>query len=333
MKRLEDRKLHGSSETETFMLRPASRWRRGILTAAVAVGALMSAASFAQREDFVTFAKAFDPATIDAGGTSVLTFTVTNNNEIDVTALAFTDMLPAGVVVADPNGAMDTCGGTLTAVAGAGTISYSNGMIGPGFPATCTVSVNVTSASRGIYPNTTSELTSNSQTSPHAAASDTLTVVGPVLDVVPSSTEFGDVEVGMTDCAQVTIGNAGDGALNVTAVTILGANADQFAIQGFSGAMPPFMLAPMATNVMTVCFSPTTNGVKTADVDVTSNAPVVVAAANAKTIGSVNAVVASLMGTGVPAVPSAPQWALALLALALFGFGVARLRRRVGGLA
>ena len=318
-------------ETETFMLQPAAQRRWGIVAAALALCALASTASFAQREDFVTFAKAFDPATIDAGNTSVLAFTVTNNNEIDVANLAFTDMLPAGVVVADPNGAMNSCGGSLTAVAGTGTISYSGGMIGSGFPATCSVSVNVTSASRGTYVNTTSDLTSNAQTSPHGTASDTLTVIGPVLDITPSLTEFGEVEVGMTECAQVTIGNSGDGTLNVSAVTLVGANADQFAIQGFSGDMPPFMLAPMATNVMTVCFSPTTNGLKTADVDVTSNAPVVVTAANARTIGSANVVVASLQGTGVPAVPTASQWALALLALALLAFGVARLRRRVSG--
>jgi hypothetical protein len=94
---------------------------------------------------------------------------------LPATGLAFTDALPAGVVVAPAPDAATTCtGGTLTAVAGTGVISYTGGSVAAG--ASCTVSADVTSAAAGSYLNTSGELTSSLGTS--GTASDTLGVVG-----------------------------------------------------------------------------------------------------------------------------------------------------------
>ncbi|MEM8908232.1 MAG: hypothetical protein AAGD05_10340, partial [Bacteroidota bacterium] len=49
-----------------------------------------------------SFSKGFSPATVALGGVSTLTFTITNNVNAPLEAIAFVDNLPAGMVVADP---------------------------------------------------------------------------------------------------------------------------------------------------------------------------------------------------------------------------------------
>ncbi len=106
-----------------------------------------------------TIAKAFGAASIVVNGTTTLTFTLTNPNAgTALTGVGFTDTLPAGLVVATPNGLASTCGGTVTAVAGAGSVALVNG----GLPASgsCTITVNVTGTTGGVKNNTTSAVTS-----------------------------------------------------------------------------------------------------------------------------------------------------------------------------
>ena len=123
-----------------------------------------------------TFAKAFAPGVISVAGVSTLTFTVDNSaNTLAVTGLDFTDNLPAGVTVASPSNAATTCGGTVTAVAASGVISFTGGSVAGG--ATCTVSADVTSSVPGSHVNLTGSLTSSAGDS--GTATDTLTVEAP----------------------------------------------------------------------------------------------------------------------------------------------------------
>jgi uncharacterized repeat protein (TIGR01451 family) len=100
-----------------------------------------------------TIAKAFGAARIPLNGSTSLTFDITNpvSNAIPLTGIAFTDNLPAGLVVATPNGLSSTCGGTATAVAGASSVSLSSGTLAVG--ASCAVSVNVTGTTAGVKNN------------------------------------------------------------------------------------------------------------------------------------------------------------------------------------
>jgi uncharacterized repeat protein (TIGR01451 family) len=126
------------------------------------------------------FSKVFAPDTIFAGGVSTLTFAIDNSaSTIAASALDFTDTFPAGVTVAALANASTTCtGGTVTAVAGAGVVSYTGGTVVAG--ASCTVSVDTTATSDGVFANTTGDLTSSSGNS--GTASDTLTV-NPQIDL------------------------------------------------------------------------------------------------------------------------------------------------------
>lgn len=123
-----------------------------------------------------TAAKSFSPDTITEGATSQLTITFTNPTASAVTGVSFTDTYPSGLVnAASANGAT-TCGGTVTAANNGSSVALSGGTI----PASgsCTVTVNVTSATAGSYTNSTGTVTSDSGNI--SAASGTLTVNAPV---------------------------------------------------------------------------------------------------------------------------------------------------------
>lgn len=79
--------------------------------------------------------KAFSPAVVAAGGLSRLTISLSNSNDLaSIANLSFTDNLPSAaagveVLVAPAPNVSNTCGGTLTAVPGTGTVSLSSGAL------------------------------------------------------------------------------------------------------------------------------------------------------------------------------------------------------------
>lgn len=117
------------------------------------------------------FSKAFTPGSILPGATSTLSFLIDNGGStVAATGLGFTDILPAGMTLATPaNGSTSCTGGTLTALDGSGSLSYSGGSVAAG--ATCTVQVDVVASSVGILTNTSSPLSSSLGSSGPAVAS------------------------------------------------------------------------------------------------------------------------------------------------------------------
>jgi len=105
-----------------------------------------------------TISKAFGTSPITVGSSTALTFTLANPNAADLTGAAFTDSLPAGLVVSSPGGPSGTCAATLTGFSpGSGSLGVSGGTI----PASssCTLTVPVTGTTTGTKNNTTSALT------------------------------------------------------------------------------------------------------------------------------------------------------------------------------
>ena len=105
-----------------------------------------------------TIAKAFSPATITSGGTSTITFTLTNPNTSALSNASFTDTLTNMAISGN-----QSAGGTCT---GAGTNSFTSGntslsFSGISIPASssCTVTILVTSSTLGVNPNSTSGVT------------------------------------------------------------------------------------------------------------------------------------------------------------------------------
>src|SRR5207248_5398073 len=110
-----------------------------------------------------------------------LSFTVSNPNTFSsMSGVAFTDTLPAGVVVATSNGLVGSCGsGTITAVAGSGSISLSGGTLtaSPAAGSSCTFSVNVTGTSAGVKNN--SVTVTSTEGGSGIAANASITVIAP----------------------------------------------------------------------------------------------------------------------------------------------------------
>src|SRR5579864_5281818 len=107
-----------------------------------------------------TISKAFTPTSIVLNANSTLSFTIQNpNTNVALSGVAFTDSLPAGVVVATPPNVNGSCGsGTITAIAGSGSISLSGGTLATS--GSCTFSVDVTGTTAGVKLNTTGAISS-----------------------------------------------------------------------------------------------------------------------------------------------------------------------------
>jgi uncharacterized repeat protein (TIGR01451 family) len=107
-----------------------------------------------------TMIKAFGATSVPLGGTTSLGFTIIHSNtEVSLTGVSFTDTLPAGLVLATPNGLTGSCGGgVIQATPGSSSIILIGATLPPsGF---CTFSVNVTGTAAGVMNNTTSAITS-----------------------------------------------------------------------------------------------------------------------------------------------------------------------------
>ncbi|HEX6834584.1 MAG TPA: DUF11 domain-containing protein [Rudaea sp.] len=153
-------------------------------------------------------AKAFNPTTIAPGGTSTLTLTLTNPaaNTVPLTGVAFTDTFPANLTVASPNALANTCGGTVTATAGSGSVSLSGGTIATS--GVCTITLDVTASVTGPLVNTTGNVTSTNGGTGNTATA-TLTVnAAPQLTVTKTATP-NPFSVGQPASYTITVTNTG----------------------------------------------------------------------------------------------------------------------------
>jgi PKD repeat protein len=97
---------------------------------------------------------------------------------------------------------------------------------------------------------------------------DYITVTEPDIAVDPTSYDFGDVQITKNKQTTITVSNAGDAQLAISAFDITGANADQFSI--VSGG-DPVNINPAGTHEVVVQFAPTSEGAKTGALSITSN--------------------------------------------------------------
>lgn len=146
------------------------------------------------------FTKKFGVPAIPVNGNTTLTFDIFAGLGINLTGVSFTDTLPAGLVVATPNGSSGTCGGTVTAVGGSNTITLTNGA-----PITaCQFKVDVTGTAPGVKNNVTSPITSI-QSGPGGQATANILVVSP--PIITKAFGAPRVSVGGTTSLTLTINN------------------------------------------------------------------------------------------------------------------------------
>ncbi len=110
---------------------------------------------------------------------------------------------------------------------------------------TSTATSTQTSTSTSTSTPTATATTTNASTPMATATSTTGT---PQINVTPRPYDFGAVIVHSSATQTFTISNVGSSALMVTAVTLVGPDAGEFSIDGFSGPAPPFSLSPGQSN-------------------------------------------------------------------------------------
>jgi hypothetical protein len=150
--------------------------------------------------------KSFGAVSMGAGAGVGLTFTVINPNPaITLTGLGFTDALPAGLMVSNPNGLTGSCGGTITAVAASNSITLTGGTLGPATSCTFTVNVTATGTPAGLLTNSTGPVASN-QTPDGAAATATIFVGNPSQISYFGRLHLGDSVINITNAGILAAG-------------------------------------------------------------------------------------------------------------------------------
>jgi bacillolysin len=153
-----------------------------------------------------TISKRFGAATLLVGATTSLAFTVNNPNATaTLTGIGVIDPLPAGLVIATPDGLNGGCGdGTITASPGETTISLSGATLAGG--ASCTFAVNVTGTAAGVKTNTTGNVTSV-EGGAGGSASASVTVTTPAPPTINKSFGASPLLLGATTSLTFTVGN------------------------------------------------------------------------------------------------------------------------------
>ena len=272
-----------------------------------------------------TLGKAFSPATINAGGVSTLTITLSNPDAAIATlSAALTDTLPSGVVIAPAPAAATTCGGggAVTAIAGAGTVALSSGSTIPA-AGSCTVTVNVTAATGGSYINTLPAgalATSNGNNA--AAAIATLTVPAIAITTLTTQASSGVTLGGaISDIATLSGGIAPTGTItfnlygpNDTLCAGAAIFTSPVAVSGngnYSSA--PFTPVAIGTYRWVANYGGDSNNLPTAN------------GCNALN-ESVN--VTAVLPSAATGIPTLSEWAMIMLAMLLAIVGFAAMRRQ-----
>ncbi len=133
---------------------------------------------------------------------------------------------------------------------------------------TCTVSVTFTPGATGSRTATLS-ITDNAPGSPHTAAVSGTGTAAPIVQLSSSLLAFGNQNDGSTSSSQsVTVTNNGNASLTSIVISVTGANSSEFAQTNNCGST----LAQSASCSISVTFSPSTAGSKSASVQIADNA-------------------------------------------------------------
>jgi uncharacterized repeat protein (TIGR01451 family) len=170
----------------------------------------------------VTITKSFSPTTIVPGGISTMTIGIANTaaGSVSLTGVALTDTFPANLTIAATPNATTTCGGTLTAVAGSGSLGLSGGGIAPS--ASCTITVDVTSTTVGSEVNTipANALTSDQGATNTNPGTATLTVNDATDVTLTKAFSPVTIAAGGVSTLTISIANTSGGSSALTALAV-----------------------------------------------------------------------------------------------------------------
>jgi hypothetical protein len=203
------------------------------------------------------------PSSIPFG--SVLVNTTTAPQAVTISNTGTITLTVSNITIVDPDSGQfaKATGGTCATV-------YPINLAAGG---SCTQNVTFTPTSVGAKAARLA-VTSNDGDTPTAYVALSGTGIAPDIAVAPASLAFDPTLVGVTAVAKtVTITNNGGAQLNVTNITITGANPGEFAkaTGGTCATVYPINLAAGGSCTQNVTFTPTSVGAKAATLAVTSN--------------------------------------------------------------
>lgn len=190
-------------------------------------------ASFSVSSSVLTVEKSFDASSKPEGTAATMTIELVNLSAQPLTSVSLTDNLPLGsngtpMLVASPNNASSTCGGTITAVPGSNQVVLSGASVparaGGGLDAAgrCRLRVNVTGAA-GQYDNrvaasatqTFADNSTDTLTSPEVVATINF------LSALSGSKSFtpNRIQPGGRSTVTLTLSNSQAGVLNGVAIS------------------------------------------------------------------------------------------------------------------
>lgn len=177
-------------------------------TTQVIFALLLTAFTFsglAQAQSPPTIVKSFSAATVGLNGSVTLTFTLTNPNPAtDLTGVTFSDDMPAGLLIANPDSLGGTCDTSVvtlspTNISMVGTVVLAN--------SSCTLSIDVLATVPGDQVNTTGVITSV-EGGTGGTATATVSVLVPDLTITKTHTgNFVRPQTGAT--YTITVSNSG----------------------------------------------------------------------------------------------------------------------------
>jgi len=221
----------------------------------------------AQAQSPPTISKSFSAATVSLNGSVTLTFTLSNPNPAtDLTGVGFSDDMPAGLLIANPDSLGGTCDTSVV------TLSPTNiSLVGAVLPAnsSCTLSIDVLATTAGDQVNTTGAVTSL-EGGTGGTATATVTVVVPDLTITKTHTgNFVRPQTGAT--YTITVSNSG-GADTSALITVNDTLPTGLTATDFSGTNWNCTLSPLQCTRGDVLFAGTSFEPITLTVNVAANA-------------------------------------------------------------
>jgi len=129
------------------------------------------------------------------------------------------------------------------------------------------LTVAITPTASGTVTGTMTVQGSDGSSPETANLSATAAAAGPQISLSSTAVEFGSVNVGSTGNASVTISNSGSSDLNISLITLSGAEF------GETGVATPKTISAGLSATMSLTFHPTAAGATTGSVTLTSNDP------------------------------------------------------------
>jgi hypothetical protein len=150
------------------------------------------------------------------------------------------------------------------------TCPMSPNTLGAG--AQCTLSVTFTPSATGARSASISVSDSAASSPQNIPLSGAGVIPAPVVALSPTSVDFGNQNMGTTSATQsVTLTNAGTAALTITGIALAGPNTGDFA-ETATCPTNPSTLAIGASCTLTISFTPSATGTRSASVSITDNA-------------------------------------------------------------